>query len=307
MKFLNKNLRIALVTLSLSCILTNYSVGQSLPVKVGADDTPMTVAEECTELKQRIAQDPNNSLNYYQLALCHFARLEHNDAVENCEKAIELSPENTLYRQTNAQILADFGFYYQAIESIDAAIELDETKAEYFADRANYKHRLKFLHAAIRDFSKAIELDPEMVRAYVGRAEVHFAINHYKKAIADADKSIELDPANSKAYSIRGMSKHVYLDNVGAMEDYNLAVETNPNNADAWLNRGVLHLELYQLEAALIDLSQSIEIEPNAESYRFRAKTNLELENYREARNDYRELVRFNETDRLVITQIADY
>lgn len=96
----------------------------------------------------------------------HVIRGEYDDAIENCEKAIELNPEVADYYHYLGRAQKNLSLYDDAIENYENAIELNSKVADYYYEHANAQYLDSIyedsLHEdAIGNYVKAIELNPK--------------------------------------------------------------------------------------------------------------------------------------------------
>ena len=93
--------------------------------------------------------------------------------------------------------------FNKAIEECNEAIELDPNNADAYNNRFFAYYYLGQHERAIKDFSKAIELDPNNADAYFFRGSVYDQLKQYEKAIEDFNRVIELNPNDADAYHHR--------------------------------------------------------------------------------------------------------
>jgi len=114
------------------------------------------------------------------------------EAIVECNKAIELNPNLPDGYGIRAWIYNQTEQYDLAIPDFTKALELDPNYVGDYADRAwAYVHTGQF-DLAMADCNKAIELDPDFARAYMSRALAYKAQDRKAEAIADFEKFISL-------------------------------------------------------------------------------------------------------------------
>jgi tetratricopeptide (TPR) repeat protein len=82
----------------------------------------------------------------------------------------------------------------KAIEDYNKAIELNPKYAVAYNNRGFAYHELKQYEKAIEDFSKAIEHNPKDAEAYNNRGVAYGGLKEHESAIEDYNKAIELNP-----------------------------------------------------------------------------------------------------------------
>ena len=98
------------------------------------------------------------------------------------------------------------GRFDEAIEECNKAIELDPNLPDGYGIRAWIYNQMEQYDLAIPDFTKALELDPSYVSDYADRAWAYVHTGQFDLAIADCNTAIELDPDLARAYMSRGMA-----------------------------------------------------------------------------------------------------
>ncbi len=181
---------------------------------------------------------------------------------------------------------------YKTIEDCDKAIELDPQNIAAYNKRGALKARESNFSEAIADFNKAIELDSQNVDAYGNRGHVNVNVNKFSEALDDFGKVIELDPKNIKAYNRRGAVKAQLSDYVGAIADLNKALELDPKNMEAHGNLGRVKMGKGDYEEAVIHFNKALELDPkNIDAYNNRGYLKSMLEDYKGAIADYDKLL----------------
>ena len=111
---------------------------------------------------------------------------------------ILLSLSSFSYSQTatdyfnNGHSKHKLGDYVGAIEEYNKAIELSPDSANIYYNRATSFYLLKLYYGAIKDCDKAIELNPDLGDAYLMRGSAKYQSNEFTGACDDWKKSYNL-------------------------------------------------------------------------------------------------------------------
>ncbi len=132
------------------------------------------VLEAIEETEALLEKYKDNSIVYYRLGFAHKENKDYENAVLNFNKARELNPYNSLYKDE--------------IENI-AKIEILKGKEAY--DVKDYQTALEY-------FNKALSYDPENTSAMFRIGNIYYAIKDYEKAAEILERGIELQPKNYK-------------------------------------------------------------------------------------------------------------
>ena len=212
---------------------------------------------------------------------------DHERAIEDLGKAIELNPEFFLAYFNRGVIQFKKRDYEPAITDFNKAVDLSPNHAEAHYSRAGVYAATKNHEHALADLNTAIELTPNHVNAIASRGYVYAQMDNLEKAIADCNSAIELDPNSSFAYTARGGVRELTGDYGHALADCNSAIELDPRNSDAYDVRGVVFSKLGDYESAIDDYTKAIDLDSsNGDYYYNRGEARLPLKQWDEARKD---------------------
>lgn len=235
------------------------------------------IKEEIDNYNTRI-KEANDPEKYWKLGNECLEKGDHNLAIQNFSKVIQLAPEfsgSYLTRGISYFYLGEYGSavldldkfiqldpgipegyefrgwsrYYQkdylgALSDFNKQIDIEPSSPVAYYNRGSAKSSLNDHNGAISDFTKATELDPTFSMAYNNIAWAKFNLKKYVEALKDADKAIELDSQNSVAYDTRSEIKFNLRDYKGCIEDADLALAINPENANVYFLKGRSYFHL---------------------------------------------------------------
>ena len=180
---------------------------------------------------------------------------EHDLAIKDFTKAIELKPDYAIAYNNRGAVYRDKGEHDQAIEDCSKAIQLKPDYAEPYSNRgAAYRNKGNY-DRAIKDYDTAIKLKPSFFEAYYNRGLAYHEKRDFDPAIKDYSKAIELNPKLFHPYYNRGNAYFQKRDFDRAIEDYSTAIELNPELGPAYCNRGEVWLHLKEWDKAKVDLT----------------------------------------------------
>lgn len=144
---------------------------------------------------KNLTREEMKAILFYVRASAKSEMGRYQEAVADCDRAIELYPKSVGAYHARAIAKAEMGRHEEAFADYDKAIELDPKYANAYYGRAIAKGKLGRLEEAVANYDKAIELDPNDHSAYAGRACARSALKQHNEAIADFSKAFELDPS----------------------------------------------------------------------------------------------------------------
>jgi tetratricopeptide (TPR) repeat protein len=253
--------------LSLSLLLTNQIFPQDEP-KV-PDALELFIEGKIFELKDNYLE----AIRKYETALkiekaagIYFAlsRLysnvsQHNKALQYALKALNLKPENPLYREHAADIYIILGDYRKAL---DLLIEVSRKKP----DDINILYNIGRMYEALKQPSEALKYYENITENYqydetvlMRMADIYESYGDYANTAATIEKLLTLNPAD---LNLRYSAAAAYV----KMQDYDKAIKiyeeilaTNPDNKDVQTEIMKLYFRSHRNKEAFEKYSRLIE------------------------------------------------
>jgi len=140
-------------------------------------------------------------------SLCIMAGRQ-NDALEYCNKTIELDPLHPSGWFNKGAVLINLDKHDDAIEAFDEAIKLDPKSAYAWNGKGNSLERQGKYDEAIEAYEEAIKLDPKNAITWSNKGNSLYNQGKYDEAIEAYDEAIKLDPKNAITWSNKGYLLH---------------------------------------------------------------------------------------------------
>jgi serine/threonine-protein kinase len=192
----------------------------------------------------------------------------YEEAIQACETALGLSPNQPLPDAVRGRALLALGRYEPAESSFDQYLQKGgEEKSDIFRGRGLARMKLGKYPEAVDDYTRALELAPDP-DIYQHRGWAHFFSDAWKLALRDFGKSIELDPEAGDAYTGRGLARVMLGDYRGAVADAEEALRRKPGTPEMMHN---IACTFAQAAARAEADRQEEDRQSLAESYRRRA------------------------------------
>ena len=110
-----------------------------------------------------------------------------------------------------------------AIENYDKAIKLSPYNEQIYFNRGLAKNQLGDYEGAIKDFDMVLKLQPKDDASYFNRGIAKYYLKDYQSALQDFNATIAMIPGDAKALYNRALTKYQMGDLRGALEDGELA------------------------------------------------------------------------------------
>jgi tetratricopeptide (TPR) repeat protein len=227
-----------------------------------------------------------------------------NEALKDFDRAITLSPSYGVAYNNQGNAYAAMHQYNEAFHAFRRATALMPQSAVAYNGRGRTHAELGRYHAAVRDLTRAITLDQKYAAAYRNRAEANFAIANYSDAASDATQALDLesDRAQPKLLLLRAESYAADNKFREAIDDFDQVLKDNPNLVEAYVERGALFAKNRRYDDAIGDYNRAIEMDPkDAKAYALRAEAKLASDNADEALVDVNQALLLSLNDPLAL------
>ena len=226
------------------------------------------------DLDKAVDLDPKSPQCYINRGNFYRAYYQKDDlALKDYAIAINISTDTyqtTRALNNRALIFQDQKKYDLALEEYNKAIDISPKEPKPYSNRASiYIQQGKF-DDALKDYSKAIELDPTNAERYDARSLFYYSKQDLEKALDDNSKSIELDPNNELYFYRRGDLYGELKKTDLSLENYKKALQINPSYVDAINRIGIIYENLGKIYLAIETYNQGITLEktdPSAAAY----------------------------------------
>jgi tetratricopeptide (TPR) repeat protein len=125
-------------------------------------------------------------------------------AVEACELALRISPDETEAHRWRAVALLELRRYEAALEACNEYLKAGHRSAELIVLRGMAKAKRSDFAGAIDDYTVAIELEPGNSALHARRGWAYLVSGAYPLARRDFEEAVRVDPSSADAYSGRG-------------------------------------------------------------------------------------------------------
>lgn len=158
--------------------------------------------DEAIELLTRaIELDPNLDVAYQNRALAHRANSDYDLGMEDINKAIELSPDDTSFLLTRGSLLWRLDRNEESLETLQSIIAIDDEYAPAYDLQALVYVALGNNELALESVNMALALDRRSAAIIETRAYVYLKLEEYDKALT-AYRSVREEISESPYYDL---------------------------------------------------------------------------------------------------------
>ncbi|CAH1757232.1 4080_t:CDS:2 [Entrophospora sp. SA101] len=198
----------------------------------------------------------------------------YEEALEHCEKLIQLHPKSCTYRCDRAEVFIGLGKKSRAIEDLDRVLNLkpDKSNALYLRGLTLYKeHDYNDKKGAIYDLCKALKIDPNDPLLALESHKI--CIEYFKQRedgqlelINHMNAGLLLKPQDVWLLSNRASIYYQSQLFPRAIDDLNVVLSIEPNNIEALQFRANVHKKISDYEKSFDDISKAIQLSPETPS-----------------------------------------
>ena len=215
-----------------------------------------------TYLEKAMELSPGDTVSAMRLAELYFIVRNYGDAMKLTDGILEANKNNTTALFMKAMIYKESGDTVKSVKTFQRIVETDPTYYNAFM-QLGILYQIKNDPAAEGYFTNAIKLNPRSEEAFYGRGLWYQDHNELDKAIRDYTTITQINPKNARAHFNLGYIHHVILKVYPeAIKHYTRAIEADPRYAEAWYNRGISYEAVGNLNDAANDFKEALKVRP---------------------------------------------
>lgn len=185
-------------------------------------------------------------------AMKHLRANEFEQAYADYDKLLK-SELNSSYFVGRSAALVGMKKFNQALEDANRAIAISPKDQNAHLARARALHDLGNDDEAIKDLTKVIAANPKQASAYNSRAWSEIAMGCYDPAVDDATEALKINPEMSEALDTRGLALYCRREFDKALEDYKKGIELKPEDGACHFHRAMVYERQGQSSEAEFD------------------------------------------------------
>ena len=195
------------------------------------------INEAIEESKVLVNKYKDNSICYYRLGHAYKKNKDFDNAIINFNKAIELNPYNSKYKDEIRNI---------------SNVEMLKGKDAY--DLKDYQMALDY-------FNKALEYDPSNSAAMFRIGNIYYAIKEYKKAANVLQGGLKINNRNYKVLYMVGKCYVAMNEYEKALDFFDKTIEVKSNYMNAYFEKAKLYKNLSDIDKTIETLDTILDID----------------------------------------------
>jgi adenylate cyclase len=160
-----------------------------------------------------ITRAPKNWLAYQGYGYFLIRKGRHEEAIENYEKVLNLTPENTSALNNIGTAYLYMGEFKKAAQSIEKATKI-EPMGDLFMNAGSMYYFSGEFESAVKMYQQALRLEPDNVEFLVNIADAYFflpgksfiADEYFKKALSQAEIAIRSNKGSISDYQLKSLA-----------------------------------------------------------------------------------------------------
>ncbi|MDP2438694.1 MAG: tetratricopeptide repeat protein [archaeon] len=222
----------------------------------------------------------------------HYSLKEWEQAIEKYSQAVELDPDNLLYRLNRASVHMMTSHFDECIAECDEALAHGKAVRAPFDQMAKAYHRKGRCYLRLNDLDAAIKaFDQSMTEHRTAEClkDLRDTERLREKRIAEA----YLDPQLSLEAKERGAKLFQEGKMPEAIQEFSEAIKRNPKDHTIFSNRSFAYLKLGAFAEALSDAEHTIKLDPTfIKGYIRKAQVHHRAKDYHKAVATYEDALR---------------
>ena len=229
----------------------------------------------------------NNKQLYYGNAIAAYGLKRYDEAIEDCNKALEIKQVDNLDEKINFLLAALYqskGDYDNAEKIYASIIKANKKSTKAYIARASLYEQVENYDAAQKDYTMAMDIDEECDAAYFGLYNVYSKQNNEEAAVNILNKLIDMDGDETK-HDIASGKAYYYLGEYENALKYFDKAEKN-GLEEALYYKGLIYVAQSDFDSAKNQFESYIKKEnasKNSDAYNQISNCLIEMEDYEQA------------------------
>jgi stress-induced-phosphoprotein 1 len=226
-----------------------------------------------------------------------YKKKEFDQAIALYNQAIEVDPENVMYRLNKAAVYLEQGKYDECIASCKEAIELGRKQFVDYSIIAKALVRMGNAYMKMKDYTNAVEMYGQALTEH-RTADTLNLLKKAEKLKEENDRLSYLNPQKSAEAKERGNQFFKDGKYPEAITEYTEAIRRNPDDHTLYSNRAAAYTKLGEYPLGLKDCEHCIKLKPDfVKGYTRKGAIHFFMKEYQKALQTYDEGLKYEENN----------
>jgi tetratricopeptide (TPR) repeat protein len=216
--------------------------------------------EALVDFDRAIALQPNQPVFHHARGRTRQRLSDFQGALIDFNLVIDRKPRSAVY-DDRAEVHRCLGNHLEALQDCDRAIELNPRFIEAYFRRGLTYTALGDLELALVNYNNTIDLNPQHLNAHIQRSLIYFRKKDYPRAKQDCQTIKSFNQSCFWSNYILGVVNSLSGLKNNAITNFSKAIEISPNYVSARYHRGIIHHELGDIPKAMADFEQARSIQ----------------------------------------------
>lgn len=229
-----------------------------------------------SQLTTHIEVDPEDGRGYYIRAGVRMQLNTYETALQDIEKALEITPGDLSYALRKVRILIELGREDEVQAFAQSLVDFNTGEpssyvrlAEVFRDNGDYTNALHFYDVAFRKHKEKAQADPVYrgqvldfdYTVWLGRGYVYYLQGQYEDALNLYTTATQEYPKRWQGFKQLG-NLCIQMQNwTKAIQAYEKLFSLNPTHTEGWVNLGYAYSETADYRAAISTYTRALGVE----------------------------------------------
>lgn len=251
-----------------------------------AEETEAQKKKQAEE-EQKKKQEGDPAFQEKTTGNAFFAKKQFDQALPHYLKAIELNPDEMVYRLNAAACLMEMGQLEKGIEYAQEALEVGRKQHAEFQMIAKALARIGNAYFRMENYKKAIEYYEESLTEHRNREIVQRKLQA-EQLLRKQEELAYINPDLAEEHRQKGNQLFQEKKFPEAMKEYNEGIKRNPNDPKLYLNRATTYIKLATFPYALKDADRCLELDPSyVRAYARKGQCHFAMKEYHKAIEAY--------------------
>ncbi|MGB7768995.1 MAG: tetratricopeptide repeat protein [Verrucomicrobiia bacterium] len=210
-----------------------------------------------------LACTSDNATALNNLSVVLFEKGEVDQAMADCQKALQINPNDPNAWNNLGNVLLQEGRLDEAIPYFQKALQINPNYAEAHNNLGNVLLQKGRADEAIAQFQKALRFNLDVAKTYCNLGNALLQKGEVDEAIAQYQTALQINPNSAEAHNNFGRVLFHEGELDQAIAQYQTALQIKPDFAEAHNNLGIVLFQNGEADEAIAHFQEALQIKPD--------------------------------------------